>query len=152
MALLCLCFLFSLVSWLVHDLFWTKLLSGIQHNWREHVEALCLSAELLGLLRLHLPLPAEQVQALDILGLVVEAHHRTVCTRRVEKAHSDVEVVKAEAAAVNCDVGARVMAGVAKAEVTLKGESSGAIDNGNAGRFSLSKCLLAFRTAQAACD
>lgn len=152
MALFCLCFLFCLVSWLVHDLFWTKLFSGIQHNWRKHVEALCLSAELLGLLRLHLPLPAEQVQALDIAGLVVEAHHRTVCTRRVEEAHSDVEVVKAEAAAVNCDVGARVMAGAAKAEVTLKGESSGAVDNGNAGRVSLSKLLLVVRIAQAACD
>lgn len=144
MALLCLCFLFSLV--------WTRLLSGIQHNWRKHVEALCLSAELLGLLRLHLPLPAEQVQALDIPEGVVEAHHRTVCTRRVEEAHSHVEVVKVEAAAAHCDVGARVMAGVAKAEVTMKGESSGAIDNGNAGRFSLSKLLLVFRIAQAARD
>lgn len=152
MALLRLCFLFCLVSWLVRDLFWTKLLSGIQHNWRKQVEALCLSTELLGLLRLHLPPPAEQVQALDIPVLVVEAHHRTVCTRRVEEAHSDVEVIKLEASAVHCDVGARVMAGVAKAEVTVKEESSGAIDNGNAGRFSLSKLLLVFRIAQAACD
>lgn len=149
---MCLFFLFCLLSWLVHDLFWTKLLSGIQRNWRKQVEALCLSAELLGLLRLHLPPPAEQVQAVDILGLVVEVHHRAVCARRVEEAHSHVEVVKAEAAAVNCDVGARVMAGVARAEFALKGESGGAVDNGNAGRFSPSKLLLVFRVAQAACD
>ena len=93
-------FLFSLS-------FWTKLFVSIHHNRLRHVQTLHLSSELLHLLLLHLPPPAEQVQMLPLARLHIHAQQQAVLTGRMDEVCSEVAFIRPivrEAAAFQGDV------------------------------------------------
>lgn len=98
-SLLLLCFLVRLSLCIVGHLFWTDRLCRILHNRWKTVQTLSLSRELVHLLLLHLPPPAEQVHALKFLRHVVKAQQKTVWTGRLEEGNSDVILMEVEAAA-----------------------------------------------------
>lgn len=93
--------------WILVCFLQTKFLLRIHHNGWRHVQTLHLSLELLHLLLLQLPPPAEQVEVDPLPGLHVHAHQQAVATRRVDKAGADGALVcpiVGEAAAFQGDV------------------------------------------------
>lgn len=138
--------------WLAGDLFRTKLFSRIHHNRRRHVQTRRLSPELLHLLLLQLPPPAEQVQTQEFLCLVVKAHHQAVCTGCVEEGHGEVELSPGEAAALECDVGVQILTAVTKTEDACEGNTGGFIGKVNAGAVSAFEVLQVRRIVQTGCN
>lgn len=130
----------------------TKLFSWIHGDGRKQAETLRLSSELLEFLWLDLPPSAEQVQAQPAIGAEVEVHHQTVCARRPQDAEGVVEVVEADAAAVQRDVGVDSLTRVPEAEMTVNGKSISVVHEDDVGRVSPFEPLPVRLTAQASCN